>query len=186
LKPTYPCVKKPSPEDHDAFPAIFYSLADFQELWLHFLGGSEEVGAGVKKITSSTFKKDKYYKKITKAVHEILTEGSVVMPVDLFIRLGNLTREDYENWRFGRIPYLERVITGNLSKINRKLRILHLHALDRGLKPSQTVYKKWGKGRKVLLRFSKHGSPALESAYSRHYVAGPRKREKEADGPVSS
>jgi hypothetical protein len=91
--------------------------------------------------------------------------------------MGNLSRKDYEHWRFGRIPYLERVITGSLSKINRKLRILHLHALDRGLKPSQTVYKKWGKGPKILLRFSKHGDPALEAVYSRHYVAGRGKGE---------
>jgi hypothetical protein len=40
------------------------------------------------------------------------------------------------------------------------------------LKPSNTVYHKWGKGgKRILLRFSKTGAPALEAAYSRHYVA---------------
>jgi hypothetical protein len=126
----------------------------------------------MKKITASTYKKDKYYESVTGAVHELLKQDSVLKPVDVFVQLGNLTRKDYENWRFGRVPYLERVINCNLSIANRKLRILHLHALDRGLKPSETVYKKWGKGRKTLLRFSKSGSRSLESAYSRHYVAG--------------
>lgn len=137
----------------------------------------------MKKITSSTYKKDKYYKKITGAVHELLKEGTVVAPVDVFIKIGNLTKENYEDWRFGRIPYLERVILCNLSKVNRILRILHYHALDRGLKPTQTVYKKWGKGRKILLRFSKSGSPYLESAYSRHYIGGSKaKFDKQGKG----
>ncbi len=86
--------------------------------------------------------------------------------------MGNLTKEDYEAWRFGRIPYLERVVRCNLSKTNRILRILRLYAEDRGLRPSHTVYKKWGKGQKIRLRFSKSGNPAIEALYSTHYVAG--------------
>ncbi|MBA7543739.1 hypothetical protein ES705_36076 [subsurface metagenome] len=131
------------------------------------------VGNKVKKITSATYKKDKYYKRITRAVHELLKDDIFVTPVDLFIKIGVLTKEAYEDWRFGRVSYLERVISCNLSKANRILRILKLHAGDRCLKPSKTVYKKWGKGRKILLRFSKSGNPALEEAYSTHYVAVP-------------
>lgn len=123
----------------------------------------------MKKITASTYKKDKYYQRVTKAVHEILKENQYIAPVDVFMEMGNLNKEDYENWRFGRIPYLEKVIDCNLSKANRILRILEFHAKDRGLKASQTVYKKWGKGgKKILLRFSKSGNPVLETAYSTH------------------
>lgn len=125
----------------------------------------------MKKITKSTYKKDKYYKKITGAVHEILKEGTVVTPVDVFIKIGNLNEERYQDWRLGRIPYLEKVISCNLSKASRILRILQYHAQDLGLKPSQTVYRKWGKRQKILLRFSKSGHPSLESAYSRHYIS---------------
>lgn len=125
----------------------------------------------MKKITTRTYKKDKYYKKITGAVHEVLKDDLVVTPVDVFIKLGNLTKEAYEDWRFGRVPYLEKVISCNLSKASRILCILQLHARDRGLKPSQTVYKKWGKGKKILLRFSKSGSSVLEKAYSTRYVS---------------
>jgi len=133
----------------------------------------------MKKITLSTYKKDKYYKTVTRAVHEILNKNTVVTPIDVFMEIGKLTKEKYEDWRFSRVPYLEKVITCNLSKANRILRILHYHALDRGLKPSETVYKKWGKGRKrILLRFSKTGHPNLEAAYSRHYVLGTKKKPK--------
>ena len=126
------------------------------------------------KITRSNYKKDKYYQTVTSAVHNILKGQSFVAPVDVFMQMGYLTKEDYENWRFGRIPCLERVIKFNLSKINRVMRILQLHAEDRGLYPSRTVYKKWGKGKRILLRFSKSGAHRIEDFYSTHYVVKSR------------
>lgn len=124
----------------------------------------------VKKITPATYKKDKYYKRITHAVLELLKDNTFVAPIDVFIKIGVLTKGAYEDWRFGRVPYLEKVISCNLSKASRILRILRLHAQERGLKPSKTIYKKWGKARKILLQFSKSNNPALEEAYSTHYV----------------
>ena len=58
------------------------------------------------------------------------------------------------------------------SKANRILRIFRLYAEDRGLRPSRTVYKKWGKGEKTRLRFSKSDNLAIEELYSTHYLAG--------------
>jgi hypothetical protein len=130
----------------------------------------------MKKVTSSNYTKDRYYKPVTRAVHEILQKSKVVTPVDVFIEMGHLTEERYEDWRFGRVPYLERVIICNLSKATRILRILHNHALATGLKASQTSYRKWGRGRKkIVLRFSKSGDPNLEAAYSRHYIVSGEK-----------
>jgi hypothetical protein len=125
----------------------------------------------MKKTTRATYTKDKYYEKVRGAVEQLLQDGSVVIPVEVLIQMGNLTQEDYEAWRFGRIPYLERAIKCNLSKANRILRILRLYAEDRGLRPSRTVYKKWGKSEKTRLRFSKSGNLAIEELYSTHYVA---------------
>ena len=138
----------------------------------------------MKKVTKSTYKKDKYYKSVCHAVNNLLANNTVITPVDIFIEIGNLTKENYENWRLGRIHYLEKVINCNLSAINRKLRILHFYALDLGLKPSNTVYRKWGKGRnRIVLRFSKSGNPALEQAYSCHYIAS---AEKNVNRPLYS
>lgn len=123
-------------------------------------------------IAYSTYKQDKYYKKVTLAVHELLKDNVFIAPVDVFQKMSLLTKEDYEDWRFGRVSYLEKVISCNLSKVGRILRILRFHARDRRLKPSKTVYRKWGKGGKILLRFSKSGRPAIEEAYSTHYVTG--------------
>jgi len=125
----------------------------------------------MKKITASNYKKDKYYKSVTTAVHEILKRKSYIAPVDLFMQMDKLTKEHYEDWRFKRVPHLEKVINCNLSKANRILRILKYHAQSLGLKPSQTVYKKWGKGKsRIFLRFSKYGEPNVEISYSTHYV----------------
>jgi hypothetical protein len=126
----------------------------------------------MKKINASNYQKDKLYPAIARTVASILQTSNVVAPVEVLLRLQRITNEQYEDWRFGRIPYLERVCAGNLSKLSTLLRILDQHAQAIGLKPSQTVYHKWGRGGKhIILRFSKSGAPALEAAYSRHFIA---------------
>jgi len=126
----------------------------------------------MKKITTSNYQKDKYHKSVIRAVEELLKEKSFVAPVDLFMQLGKLSKKDYEDWRFNRLPHLEKVLNCNLSKVNRILRILKCHAEAIGLKPSRTVYRKWGKGKKrITLRFSKFGEPNVELSYSTHYIA---------------
>ena len=134
------------------------------------------------KTTRSNFKKDKLYRRVTAAVHDLLKNSEIVTPAAVLIGAGFLTEDLFRDWRFGRVPSLERVITCNLSKAQRILLILKYHADERGLKPSPTVYKKWGKGRKVLLRFSKSGSPYMETLYSTHYVAGTKKQHRRRNG----
>jgi hypothetical protein len=139
----------------------------------------------MKTINKSNYQKHKLYPAIARTVAMILETNNVVTPVDLLLRLQRISKQQYEDWRFGRIPYLERVCIGNLSTLSVILRILDHHARAIGLKPSQTVYHKWGRGRKhIVLRFSKTGEPALEAAYSRHYVATGRPASGESD-PVN-
>ena len=47
---------------------------------------------------------------------------------------------------------------------------LRLYAHTNNLKESWTAYHKWGKGKKIVLRFSKSGIPQVEKAYSTHFV----------------
>ncbi len=104
------------------------------------------------------------------AAGELVAEKGYVSPVDLFLRLGRLRPEDYQNWRFGRLPYLERVIEGNLSKCNRILHFLNEYGREAKLKPSLTVYKRWGRGPKKILFFSKYKAPAVEKVYATSWV----------------
>ena len=110
------------------------------------------------------------YPRIVRAVRSILASGKVVAPVDVLVRMGLLLPELLEGWRRGRVPYLERVIDCNLTRLSRLLRILRFHTHDLNLKPSPTADTRWGKGPKQRLRFTKTGAPKLEEAYATHLV----------------
>lgn len=124
----------------------------------------------MKKITLANYTTDTYYPKIVKAVDAALQSENFVSPIGVFIGMGLLEQQVVDEWRKGRVPYLEKVIKCNLAKANRILRILRMHAHDLKLKPSVTVYKRKNKGRKIPLQFSKSGERNLEDAYSRHFV----------------
>jgi len=134
----------------------------------------------MKRVTLETYRKDKYYPRVVRAVAALLAKSQVVSPVAVFVEMDLLQAPDLESWRFGRIPYLERVIRCNLAQASRILRILQMHHHDLNMRPSQTHYRRWGKGPKVALRFTKSGAAALEEAYSRHFLApGPKSKERE-------
>ena len=101
---------------------------------------------------------------------ELLKEKGYLCFVDVFIKLGYLSKSDYEHWRFKRVSPLERVLSVNLSRINFIMKTMRRNSVNGHLKPSMTVYKSWGKGKKTLLQFSKSGDPRIETAYATHFV----------------
>lgn len=119
--------------------------------------------------------RQKLTKKVKGTVDTLVYEKGYVSAVDLFMRLDKLSKHDYEAWRKKQIPYLERVIQGNLSNLSFTMKELRKHAQNRSLKPSWTAYRSWGKGPKVKLRFSKSGQASIEEAYATHYVS-PKKK----------
>ena len=121
-------------------------------------------------VTIDTYRDDALYPRITRAVDEILRQSKVVAPVDVLVRMQLLAPNDLDAWRRGRVPYLEAVIQGNLTRLSRFLRILRFHAHDLRLVPSITAYMRWGKGPKRRLRFTKIGDPRVEEAYARHFT----------------
>ena len=92
--------------------------------------------------------------------------------------VGYLSKQDYENWRYGRVDYLERVCKANLSKLSLVMREMRSYATKTGLKPSFCYYKRWGTKKKngqsrkpvIPLRFSKSGNPEIEQRYATHFV----------------
>jgi len=103
-------------------------------------------------------------------VATILRTSKVVTPIDVLVGMHLLTAEKVQDWRRGRIPYLERVIDCNLTRLSRLLRILRFHVHDLNLVPSTTDYQRHGKGRKQRLRFTKTGDARLEVAYATHFI----------------
>jgi len=123
----------------------------------------------MKKVTVTTYRKDKYYPRVVRAVAKVLSKSDAVAPVDVLMEMGNLTKKNHDAWRQGKVPYLERVFEGSLSKANRILRIIGFHAHDLNMVPNITQYHQTGKGKKYTLRFSKSGNRKIEEAYSKHY-----------------
>jgi hypothetical protein len=121
-------------------------------------------------LTPENYRADPLFSRIERAVLAILSTSEAVAPVDVLVRMGALRARDLEEWRFGRVPFLERVIQGNLSKLRRILRILGFYCHDLNLGASSTAYVRWGKGQRTPLRFTKSGEPRLETIYARHFV----------------
>jgi len=121
-------------------------------------------------ITPTNYTKDHYYPKVVKAVAQLLDERGVVVPLDLFAQLGLLSEEAIEEWRSGAVRCLEDVLRCDIQKAARLLEILRRHAHDLKLKPTTVPYIEQRKGRRYLLRFSKKEDPAVEKAFSRHFI----------------
>ena len=136
-------------------------------------------------------------KELTGKVHSAMyrqcqTRGYAA-PVDVLMDIGVLTRENYENWRFGKVPFLEKVCTVNLRKLSFVMSRMRSYAVKAGLKPSFTYYKRWGVKKKggqghrpvIPLRFSGSGDETAERLYATHFVDQKRleqiKREKRAN-----
>jgi len=113
-------------------------------------------------------------KEVRRLVQVLLTEKGYVCMVDILLKLGYLTKQRYEDWRFGKVDFLERSCTVNLSKLTLVHKLMVANASTLGLKKSWTSYKRFGKGPKSALRFSKSGKPTIEEAYATHYVATDR------------
>lgn len=132
----------------------------------------------------SSYTKDKYYIKIKRTMAELLKEESEVKPIEVFRKMGNLTKEQIEDWRFGRVTALERVISGSLPRIHRILIMIKFHAEAQGLTPSKTAYRRWGKkGHKRPLQFSKTGQSWMEDLYSTHYRRTHSHHRRTTDAP---
>ena len=117
-------------------------------------------------------------RKVHSSVYHQCQRRGYATPVDVLMDVGVLTKSRYEDWRFGRVDYLERVCTVDLRKLSFIMHQMRVYAQKAGLKPSFCFYKQWGvkkkngQGRKpvVQLRFSKSGDPEVERWYATHLV----------------
>ena len=111
-------------------------------------------------------KKKSFSHSIANAAGKVVAKKGYVSTVDLFLELSWLTSHKLDDWKMGRIPHLERVITANLKKISRTMKELRSWAIHSNLNQSMTAYRHKGHP----LQFSKSGNTHIESAYRTHYV----------------
>ena len=112
--------------------------------------------------------------KVHSSMYHQCQKRGYAAPVDVLMEIGVLPKKKYEEWRFGRVDYLERVCTVNLRKLSQ----MRVYAQKSGLKPSFCYYKRWGVKKKngqghkpvIPLRFSKSGDAEIERWYATHFV----------------
>ena len=110
-------------------------------------------------------------KRVIQSAEERLFHLGYVSAIDVLVGMGSLQAVHVQDWRNGKIPYLEKVIQGNLHKISVAMKCFRSWALRKNLKPSETVYLLKKKGPKRPLQFSKTNHPPIEKAYRTHYVS---------------
>jgi hypothetical protein len=125
--------------------------------------------------------RDKIEKRVIQASEEALYRQQYVSPLDVLLGMGTLHPSQIQDWRKGRVPHLEGIIQGNLSKISFAMKCFRSWAIKKGLKPSKTVYLARTRGPKKPLQFSKSGNPSIEQACQTHYISpllSSKKKEK--------
>ncbi len=105
------------------------------------------------------------------AAEAALADHGYVSAIDVLTGMRLLSPVHVESWRKGRIDFLERMIQGNLQKISLSMSLFRQWAEQKGLRPSETAYKRWGRGAQVDLRFSNSGDPDIEKVYRTHFVS---------------
>jgi hypothetical protein len=112
----------------------------------------------------------KLERRVVRAAEEALQERKFVTAIDVLVGLGWLEPRRVDEWRQGRVDYLERVVVASLGKISTAMQCFRRWAQARGLKPSETGYVARTRGRQTL-RFSKSGDLGIERAYRTHWVS---------------
>ncbi len=109
-------------------------------------------------------------RRVVRAAEAALAKRKFVTAIDVLIGVGWLEPGRVDDWRQGRVDYLERVMVANLGKISTAMRSFRRWAQTRGLKPSETGYVARTRDRQPL-RFSKSGDAGIERAYRTHWVS---------------
>jgi hypothetical protein len=125
-------------------------------------------------------------KRTNAAVNAALYKNGYVEAADVLMEMGLLSKEDYEDWRFGRISCLERVCKCNLSKLSKILSEIRAQAKRGDLKASWTDCRKWGKGNRIRLRFSKYGDERVERLYATRYYSEEKMEEAKERAQIAS
>ena len=122
-------------------------------------------------------------RRVVRAAEAALAERKFVTAIDVLVGVGWLEPRRVDEWRQGRVPYLEAVVTASLGKISTAMKVFRNWAQARGLKPSETAYLARTRDRRPL-RFSKSGDEWIERAYRTHWVSpelSERRRERLAE-----
>jgi hypothetical protein len=108
--------------------------------------------------------------KIKEISNQLIADKEFICSIDILCTLDILSKVQINDWRFGKIPYLEKVCNKNLGTLTFINKTIKEIAKAKNLKPSWTAYNKFGKGVKSRLIFSKTKDENIENAYATHFI----------------
>ena len=118
--------------------------------------------------------------RVRRVAEQALAEQQYVRPIDVLLGLGWLAPSHLDQWRQGRVPYLEQEIQGSPGKVGPAMAEFHRWARESGLAPYETTSLARTRDRRQL-RFTAGADPSVEQAYRTLWVSAelsPRKRER--------
>jgi hypothetical protein len=118
----------------------------------------------------ATAVRSKLEDRVIKVAEAALADRHFVTAIDVLVGVGWLTTPQIDRWRQGRVDYLERLVTANLSKISTAMAAFRQWAQKEGLNPSESAYLSRARDHRPL-RFSKNCDPRIEAAYRTHWVS---------------
>lgn len=113
---------------------------------------------------------DRLEQRIVTAAEAALAAQGFVSSIDVLNGLGWLPGGNIDRWRQGRIDCLEDGIDAGAPKVARAMAAFREWAVTRQLSPSVSEYVARTRDRRPL-RFSQSGDPAIERAYSTHWMS---------------
>ena len=109
--------------------------------------------------------------RVVHAAEAALLQQHYVSAIDVLCGIGWLLATQVEDWRKGRLDFLERVIQGSWEKNAFALKTLERWATEKGLNPTETEYVRVSRGATVALQFTAGGLAEIEKRYRIHYVS---------------
>ena len=73
--------------------------------------------------------------RVVRAAEAALAQRKFVTAIDVLVGVGWLEPRRVDEWRQGRVPYLEAAVIASLGKVSTAMKLLRLWAHARGLQP---------------------------------------------------
>jgi len=124
--------------------------------------------------------KESIEQRVISTAEAFLKSQSYVTPIEVLMGIGFLQYAHVNDWRKGKIPYVEDKIQANQNKINEAMTCFQKWGQQKRLASAQAAQFLRTKGPRTELQFSESGAPNVEEFYKTYYIS-PHLSDKEID-----
>ena len=122
---------------------------------------------------------------ILQAAESLLKQQGSLSPLEVLVKVHLLHPVHLEEWKSGKIPYLEFILEKDLHKIRYLTKWLHTWALQKGLRPQEMTYLSKGNNlSQKQLEFTRNGRPQTELLYRTHFRTPESSKQKKPTSPL--